>query len=293
MPSPPAHAQIPPILPQNACRIVSITLIQPPRAALLLQDLDFDRTLPPNDAQMHRSPPMFTPGAIGADVTDWTPPPPPPRVTLTGQYVELTPLSPEHGPAIYRAIDGDPDLWLYMGAGPFATEAEFQSFVQDRAASQDPQFYAIRKTGGEWCGMASFMRITPADGVIEVGNILFSPALQGSPAATEAMMLMADHAFSLGYRRYEWKCNAFNASSRRAAQRLGFSYEGTFRQHMIIKGKNRDTAWFSILDSEWPALRTVYETWLSPSNFDREGQQRLSLSTLTRPLLKATDPGLR
>lgn len=235
---------------------------------------------------------MFKPGSIGPELNGWTAPPPPAPEPMAGRHVDLAPLSPDHGPALWRAVEGRPELWLYMGAGPFAQEAEFLDWIAASARSSDPQFYAIRQRCGEWSGMASHMRITPKDGAIEVGNILYGPALQGSPAATEAMMLMAARAFALGYRRYEWKCNAHNLSSRRAAQRLGFSYEGVFRQHMVIKGRNRDTAWFSILDTEWPALRQAYETWLSPSNFDAEGRQKQSLSALTAPLLQARDPEL-
>lgn len=235
---------------------------------------------------------MFHAGEIGPEVSGWQIPPVPPPEQLTGQRVVLSPLDPVQGPALYRAIEAAPELWLYMGGGPFAEEAAFQSWLEASARAPDPQFYAIRKSDGDWCGMASLMRITPKDGVIEVGNILYAPELQGSPAATEAMLLLAERAFSLGYRRYEWKCNAFNRSSRRAAQRLGFSYEGTFRQHMVIKGKSRDTAWFSILDHEWPALRAAYETWLDPANFVAEGRQRVSLSALTAPLLTARDPDL-
>lgn len=235
---------------------------------------------------------MFEPGAIGPTLTTWTPPPPPTPEVMTGRLVELAPLSAEHGPALWRAVKGRPELWLYMGSGPFEEEAAFLAWITAQAASTDPQFYAIRAPGAEWSGMASYMRITPKDGVIEVGSILYGPALQGSPAATEAMFLMAERAFALGYRRYEWKCNAFNRSSRRAAQRLGFSYEGVFRQHMVMKGRSRDTAWFSILDGEWPALREAYQSWLSPGNFDPKGRQRRSLSALTAPLLKARDPAL-
>lgn len=234
---------------------------------------------------------MFEPGEIGAEVTGWQAPPAPPRQPLAGQWVDLAPLSPDHAPALWRAIQGRPELWTYMGGGPFATEAEFADWIAQVAPGADPQFWAIRAKGGDWVGMASYLRITPKDGVIEVGNILFAPALQGTPAATEAMVLMMGFAFDLGYRRYEWKCNALNLPSRRAAQRLGFSFEGVFRQHMVIKGRNRDTAWFSITDADWPALKAAYARWLDPGNFVA-GRQLLALSDLTRPLLAARDPGL-
>lgn len=234
---------------------------------------------------------MFQPGEIGPEVTGWQPPPVLPLTPMQGQWAELVPLSADHAPALWRAIEGRPELWTYMGGGPFGSEAEFADWIASVAPGADPQFWSIRPCGGDWQGMASFMRITPKDGVIEVGHILFAPALQGTPAATEAMALMMARAFELGYRRYEWKCNALNLPSRRAAQRLGFSYEGVFRQHMVIKGRNRDTAWFSITDAEWPALKAAYDRWLAPANF-QDGRQVVALSDLTRGLLAARDPAL-
>ncbi|WP_323038387.1 GNAT family protein [Gemmobacter sp.] len=234
---------------------------------------------------------MFQAGEIGPEVTGWHPPPHPPRQAMAGQWVELAPLSPAHAPALWQAIQGRPELWAYMGAGPFGSEAAFAGWLAQIAPGVDPQFWAIRPRGGDWVGMASYLRITPKDGVIEVGNILFAPALQGTSAATEAMVLMMGFAFDQGYRRYEWKCNALNLPSRRAAQRLGFSFEGVFRQHMVIKGRNRDTAWFSITDADWPALKAAYDRWLDPGNF-AAGRQVLALSDLTRPLLAARDPAL-
>ena len=234
---------------------------------------------------------MFKPGAIGPELGAWQAPPHPPRVELSGAWVDLAPLAVDHAPALWRAVEARPELWTYMGGGPFASEAEFAEWIATVAPGADPQFWAIRPKGEDWAGMASYLRITPKDGVIEVGNILFSPVLQGTPAATEAMVLMMRFAFDLGYRRYEWKCNALNLPSRRAAQRLGFSYEGTFRQHMVIKGRNRDTAWFSITDVEWPVLEAAYRRWLDPANFV-EGRQVVALSDLTRGLISARDPAL-
>jgi RimJ/RimL family protein N-acetyltransferase len=175
-----------------------------------------------------------------------------------------------------------------MAYGPFATLVEYQKWVEASARGSDPMFFAIvDRASGKPAGVASFLRIDPANGCIEVGHLAYSPLLQRTPAASDAMYLMMDHAFKLGYRRYEWKCNALNAPSRTAAQRLGFSYEGIFRQATVVKGRNRDTAWYSIIDSEWPALKQAFETWLAPANFDAQGRQRISLSGLTAPLLKA------
>lgn len=235
---------------------------------------------------------MFQPGATGPELPAWQPPPVPPATPITGQWVELAPLCRDHAAALFAATVAEPGLWTYMGAGPFANLADFSDWIAGIATSTDPQFWAIRPKGGDWIGMASYLRITPKDGVIEVGNIMFAPALQGTPAATEAMTLMMGRAFDLGYRRYEWKCNALNLPSRRAAQRLGFGYEGTFRQHMVIKGRNRDTAWFSVLDHEWPALRNAYSQWLDPANFTAGGRQIVALSALTRGLLAGRDPAL-
>jgi len=170
--------------------------------------------------------------------------------------------------------------------------AAYRAWVDQYSAGKDPLFFTIfDKASGTPVGVASHMRIDPGNGVIEVGHLAYSPLLQKTPAATEAMFLMMQRAFALGYRRYEWKCDALNARSRRAAQRYGFSYEGVFRQAAVYKGRNRDTAWFSILSSEWPALKAAFERWLAPENFDAGGQQKVSLASLTAPLLKARDPG--
>jgi len=170
-------------------------------------------------------------------------------------------------------------VWQWLFDGPYANESDFTAAIARKQSDANQIFYAIISADiGATAGYASYLRMEPAHGVIEVGNILLSPALQRTTAATEAMCLMARHVFDdLGYRRYEWKCNALNAPSRRAAERLGFSFEGIFRQHMVIKGQNRDTAWFAMLDSEWPARRAAFEAWLAPANFDGEGCQRTSL----------------
>ncbi len=208
----------------------------------------------------------------------------PEPVTLAGRFVTLEPLDARrHAAGLWAAIEpGRADaIWDYMPDGPFAAEAAFRDFVDRKAASADPMFWAIvDKASGRVPGYATLMRIEPAHRVIEVGNILMAPALQRTPGATETMYLMARLVFDLGYRRYEWKCNALNAPSRRAAARLGFTFEGVFRQHMIVKGRNRDTAWFSMLDTEWPAREAAFERWLAPGNFDAAGRQRLALSAL-------------
>ncbi len=166
-----------------------------------------------------------------------------------------------------------------MGYGPFADEAAFRDWLASRPALEDPYSYAIIDAGGRAVGIATLMEIRPAAGVIEVGNIVYTPLLQRTPLGTEAQYLLAKYAFEdLGYRRYEWKCNALNAPSRRAAARYGFTFEGIFRQHMIIKGRNRDTAWFSIIDSEWPGRKAAFERWLDPANFDKDGRQKQGLA---------------
>ena len=209
----------------------------------------------------------------------------PQPTVLPGRVVTLRPFDrPTQAEALYNATHGPEkeDLWRYMGDGPFPSLYAFDAAFEQKERFTDPLFFAIvdNQTGAP-VGQASYLRIEPAQRVIEVGNIIFTPALQRSCGATEAMYLMARHAFDdLGYRRYEWKCNALNEPSRRAALRLGFVFEGVFRQHMIVKGRNRDTAWFSMLDSEWPQRQASFEQWLAPSNFDAAGEQKLSLSRL-------------
>jgi RimJ/RimL family protein N-acetyltransferase len=208
---------------------------------------------------------------------------PPVPVTLRGRYVTLEPLDAgRHGEALWEASRGHDELWTWLFDGPYATEADLLRAIEEKQASTAAVFLAIvPAASGQAAGWASFMRAEPAHGVIEVGNILLTPALQRTTAATEAMYLMARHAFeSLGYRRYEWKCNAENLPSHRAAARLGFTFEGIFRQHMVVKGQNRDTAWFSMLDSEWPVRKRAFEAWLDPENFDDVGRQRRGLTKI-------------
>jgi RimJ/RimL family protein N-acetyltransferase len=213
----------------------------------------------------------------------------PQRVTIEGRYVRIEPLDPAtHTEALWQGLGGarHEDLWLYMPDGPFIDRPAFEAYMQAKAISEDPLFFAIvdKKTGLA-VGRSTLMRIDPPNRVIEVGGIMFTRALQRSRGATEAMYLLARYVFEepslggLGYRRYEWKCNVLNGPSRRAALRLGFSFEGIFRQHMIIKGENRDTAWFSMLDLEWPARKREFERWLDESNFDREGIQKTRLKS--------------
>jgi RimJ/RimL family protein N-acetyltransferase len=206
----------------------------------------------------------------------------PERTSIVGRDVVLMPIDvAAHGPTLY-ALSHGPEReaqWMYLWDGPYPSEAAFLESLAHKAVSPDPFFFSIvERASGRAVGVASYLRITPKDRVIEVGSILFTPALQRTRGATEAMFLMARHAFeTLGYRRYEWKCNAFNEPSRRAAVRLGFQFEGIFRQHMIVKGRSRDTAWFAMLDRDWPAIRAAYEAWLAPANFDAEGRQRTPL----------------
>ena len=207
----------------------------------------------------------------------------PHRTTIDGRYVTLAPLDPlAHAADLWSAAGGPEcdSLWLYLFDGPFPDRAGFDAHLEEKAASEDPLFFAILDRHSQRAlAYASYMRIEPAHRVIEVGGILFTPLLQRTRGATEAMYLMARHVFEdLGYRRYEWKCNALNQPSRRAALRLGFTFEGIFRRHMIVKGRSRDTAWYSMLDSDWPARKSEFERWLDPSNFDEHGVQKSSLA---------------
>lgn len=202
---------------------------------------------------------------------------------LEGRYVRLEPLSAaKHTADLWQGVDGQNEVWDYLSEGPFASEADLRRSIEAKQSGTAAVFLAIIPlSSGKAEGYASYMRMDPANGVIEVGNILMTPSLQKTTAATEAMYLMARHVFEdLGYRRYEWKCNANNTPSRRAALRYGFAFEGIFRQHMVIKGRNRDTAWFSMLDSEWPQRKAAFEAWLNPANFDSEGRQRKSLAEI-------------
>ncbi|MEM6889058.1 MAG: GNAT family protein [Pseudomonadota bacterium] len=229
---------------------------------------------------------------LGALVPGWTPPPFAGAETMAGRFACLNPLrATSHAMPLFDAFKGYDKLWAYLPYGPFAVAADYAEWVETAGQSTDPLFFAVCDVQtGVALGVASYLRIKPDAGSIEVGHICFSPLLQKSLVATDAMMLMMARAFELGYRRYEWKCDALNLPSRRAAQRLGFSYEGVFRQAAVVKGRNRDTAWFSVLDSEWPRLRAVFETWRAPENFDMSGRQRSRLSALTRPIVTKPDP---
>jgi len=185
-------------------------------------------------------------------------------------------------------VDADGRTWTYLPYGPFATEQDYRVWLRATCLGLDPLFYVVIDSARKQAtGVAAYMRIQPASGSIEVGHVHFSPLLQRTPAATEAMYLMMRRAFEFGYRRYEWKCDSLNGASRRAAQRLGFSFEGIFRQAAVYKGRSRDTAWYSVIDRDWPPLAQAFEAWLAPGNFDHEGRQRISLTELTRPLLAA------
>ncbi len=214
---------------------------------------------------------------------NWKPVPAPGPVTLLGRTVMLEPLDADlHAADLWCAVEGHNEVWQWLFDGPYASLADFTRDISEKRAAPDRIFFAIISAEiGAAAGYASYMRMEPAHGVVEVGNILLTPRLQRTTAATEAMYLMARYVFEdLGYRRYEWKCNAENEPSRRAALRFGFTFEGIFRQHMVIKGRNRDTAWFAMLDHEWPARKSVFEAWLDPGNFDAGGNQRRSLSAI-------------
>jgi RimJ/RimL family protein N-acetyltransferase len=203
----------------------------------------------------------------------------PGAVTLRGRTGTVERLSAgRHRGALWTAMRGHDAIWAYLPPGPFSEQAAFDAYLGECEQNKERIFYAVIDDSGRAVGILSLMEIRPAMRVIEVGNIVYSPALQRTPLATEAQYLIARYAIeTLGYRRYEWKCNALNAASKRAAERFGFTYEGLFRQHMIVKGRSRDTAWFSILDSEWPARKAAFERWLAPENFDRDGRQKAKL----------------
>jgi RimJ/RimL family protein N-acetyltransferase len=208
-----------------------------------------------------------------------------------GRYARLEPLVPGHAKALFAANRADDAIWDYLPYGPFASEAAYAQWVVQMAGKADPLFFAvIDRERREPAGVASLMRIAPEAGSIEVGHITWSPALQRTRAASEAIYLFADWVFREGYRRFEWKCDALNHPSRRAAERMGFSYEGVFRQAAVVKGRNRDTAWFAMTDGDWRCLKPAWEAWLEPSNFDADGRQKLSLRDLTTPCRVASDP---
>jgi RimJ/RimL family protein N-acetyltransferase len=209
----------------------------------------------------------------------------PERVTLQGRCITLVPVDAEkHAEALYAGSHGEGHdrVWTYLPYGPFANLASFAADIELKARSSDPQYFAvIANDSGLAVGYQSLMRIDPPNRVIEVGHVMYMPAMQRTARATEAQYLFARYVFdALGNRRYEWKCDNLNAPSKRAAARFGFRFEGVFRQHMIVKGRNRDTAWFAMLDSEWPARKAAYERWLSPDNFDAAGRQKQRLSDL-------------
>jgi RimJ/RimL family protein N-acetyltransferase len=222
---------------------------------------------------------------VSEDLKNWAPRPRPERKPLDGRYVRLEPLSATaHGDGLFEAAatEGEESRFRWLPDQAPESRAAFQPWLEKVEASEDPLFFTvIDKASGKIAGRQTLMRIDPTYGVIEIGNILWGSLVARKPAATEAQFLFARYVFDvLGYRRYEWKCNDRNAPSKRAAERFGFTFEGVFRQHMIVKGENRDTAWYSILDSEWPALRRSYEQWLDPSNFDAQGRQKRRLQDL-------------
>ena len=210
----------------------------------------------------------------------------PERVTLEGRWVTLAPLDPDkHAEALYECSNGDAArerVWTYLPYGPYRSLGEFVADIELKARSADPLFFAVvDNASGRAVGHLSLMRAKPTNRTIEVGHVMYTPAIQRAAGATETQYLFARYVFDeLGYRRYEWKCDNLNAPSKRAAERFGFTFEGIFRQHMIVKGRNRDTAWFAMLDGEWPARKAAYERWLAPDNFDVEGRQKLRLSEL-------------
>jgi len=213
---------------------------------------------------------------------NWRPARRPERTPLDGDSVRLEPLDPaRHGEDLFAATKDADETWRYLPYGPFESKADFVEWLGRRAPLDDPlTFTIIDRQAGAARGLASLMRIVPEHGVIEIGHIWLSPALARTRQATEAIYVMSQYAFDLGNRRYEWKCNAENVASRRAAERYGFTFEGIFRQHMVVKGLNRDTAWYSITDGEWPPRRAAFEAWLSADNFDSSGRQRRSLADL-------------
>ncbi|TVR06291.1 MAG: N-acetyltransferase [Salinarimonadaceae bacterium] len=222
------------------------------------------------------------------DLRSWTPRPTPRRETIAGRFVRLEPLDPvRHGDALFEAGAG-PDaeaLWRYLFEAPITRRDVFDAWAREAAATDDPLFFSVvDAASGRAEGRLALMRITPAHGVLEVGSILYGPRLARSRAATEAIYLLGRHVFEkLGYRRFEWKCDDRNEPSKRAALRFGFTFEGVFRKHMVVKGESRDTAWFGIVDEDWPRLARGYRAWLDPANFDAHGRQRESLTAFTTP----------
>lgn len=237
---------------------------------------------------------------VGPDIGHWQPPSGPDTECLEGRFCRLEPLDAKrHAEALWQAWQApDPEIendtegrarWTYLGGRPFEDEAGCRAWLADMGAERDLLCYAVvDPVDGQAAGMAAYLNIVPADGRIEIGHLSFSPRMARTPMSSEALMVMMAHAFDQGYRRLEWKCDALNAPSRRAAERLGFRFEGVFRQHRVVAGRNRDTAWFSILDDEWPAIRECHRRWLAPGNFDAAGRQHRSLSSMTAVLPSAT-----
>ena len=235
---------------------------------------------------------------IGFATEHWSGCEHPRGAVMNGRLCRLEPIDVErHCADLFAAFSLDQDArnWTYLPYGPFATEADLRSWFLASCVGDDPCFFSvIDLQSGRAVGVASYLRIEPAMGVIEVGHIHFSPLMQGKPISTEAMYLMMRHVFDQGYRRYEWKCDALNQPSCNAAQRLGFLFEGIFRQAIMYKQRNRDTAWYSILDREWPTAKAMFEAWLDPLNFDENGQQRSNLSHNMQQalvLLRKAEPG--
>jgi RimJ/RimL family protein N-acetyltransferase len=228
---------------------------------------------------------------IGVPIEGWTPPPRPPRETMAGSFCRVEPLDADrHAADLFEAnrTDVRGRMWTYLAYGPFDSLDGYRAWMARVTQSDDPLFFAVvDAASGRAAGVASYLRIDPPNGAIEVGHIAYAPPLQRTRAATEAMYLMMRGAFASGYRRYEWKCDALNAPSRAAAERLGLSYEGVFRQASVYKGRNRDTAWYAAIDREWPALDAAFTRWLAPANFDARGQQRLRLADLTAAIRTA------
>jgi len=219
------------------------------------------------------------------EALDWTPARRPEPTELRGSHALLRPVSPSDADPLYPLAhppDGDPSIWTYLPSGPFESPEDLAGFLESARSSEDPLWFTLARLPDEApLGMAAYQRIEPTHGVIEIGQLWYGPPLKRTTAATELIYLLARHAFDdLGYRRLEWKCDALNAASRRAAERYGFKFEGIFAQHMVVKGRNRDTAWFAIIDEDWPAIRAGFEAWLAPENFDQQGRQRRALHAL-------------
>jgi len=231
-------------------------------------------------------PPSTPPDRPLGEPVDFQPVPLPSREELRGRYVVLRPLDADRDAQSLYAVshppDGDPGIWTYLFEGPYAGLDDMRRDLSEQQRSEDPRFFTLAPLPEERpCGIASYLRMVPDHGVIEIGHIWFGTPMQRTTAATEAIYLLAAHAFDdLGYRRLEWKCNALNAASRRAADRFGFTFEGVFREHMVVKGRNRDTAWYAIIDRDWPPIQESFQRWLDPGNFDADGRQRASLSQL-------------